>query len=49
MTIDVGAAIGRLLRRCVRLALWLVAGVALPATQVSPDGLHGRVLELLKA
>jgi 1-acyl-sn-glycerol-3-phosphate acyltransferase len=47
--IEGGTAMTKPFRRGLFARVGLVAGVALPATQVSPDGLHGRVLELLKA
>jgi 1-acyl-sn-glycerol-3-phosphate acyltransferase len=47
--VEGGTAMAKPFRRGLFTRVGLVAGVALPATQVSPDGLRGRVLELLKA
>ena len=47
--IEGGTAMAKPFRRGPFARVALVAGAALPAAQVSPDGLHGRVLELLKA
>jgi 1-acyl-sn-glycerol-3-phosphate acyltransferase len=47
--IERGTAMVRPFRRGLFARVGLVAGAALPAAQVTPDGLHGRVLELLEA
>ena len=47
--VEGGTAMAKPFRRGLFARVALVAGAALPAAQVSPDGLHGRVLELLKA
>jgi 1-acyl-sn-glycerol-3-phosphate acyltransferase len=47
--VEGGSAMVKPFRRGLFSRVGLVAGVAVPAGQVSPDRLHGRVLELLKA
>jgi 1-acyl-sn-glycerol-3-phosphate acyltransferase len=46
--VEGGTAMVKPFRRGLFSRVGLVAGAALPAGQVSPHGLHGRVLELLK-
>jgi len=47
--VEQGQAMVRPFRRGLFSRVGLVAGAAVPATQVSPEGLHGRVAALLKA
>jgi hypothetical protein len=47
--VEGGSAMVKPFRRGLFSRVGLVAGAALPAGQVSPADLHGRVLELLKA
>ena len=47
--VEGGTAMVRPFRRGLFSRVGLVAGAAVPAAQVSPDGLHGRVAQLLKA